>query len=517
MANELYVSSTPDGLRIAVLEDRRLMELHFEKQNNFFSVGDVFLGRVTRIQSGMNAVFVDVGHAKDGFLHYSDLGPQIRTQTKLLNQAVHQRQIVPIDAVEALPDIDKHGKMADVLKAGQTILVQIMKEAISTKGPRLSSQLSIAGQYIILMPFSSGVSVSRKFRSREEKRQIKQLLDGLLTKNVGLIVRTAAEGVELEKIREEYGRLLARWEGMTEQLIGGEPPRKVLSEMDRTQSLLRDMLAMGFDRIFVDDKTLQKDIGEYLRVNLPEKADILELRNPRQGLFEQAGIERQIKSSFGRNVNLPGGSYVVIEHTEALHVIDVNSGSQRNKQDNSPEENALRTNLEACAEIARQLRLRDMGGIIVVDFIDQRSNDNRRKVYEQLKAEMKRDRARHTILPMSKFGLMQITRQRVRPEVTVSTDENCPTCGGTGKIGASIAIVEDLERNLDYLIRKQNVDRLSLEVNPYVAAYLRQGFPSRRMKWYQKYRKWIGLRASDTIAFTTVHYYDGKGEEIRLD
>lgn len=517
MANELIVSSTPEGLRIAVLEDKRLVELHFEKQNNLFTVGDVFLGRVSRVNHQMNAAFVEIGHPKDGFLQYYDLGPQIKTQTKFLNAAIHQRQLVPIDQVEGVPDIDKGGKMADVLKPGQTVLVQIMKEAISTKGPRLSSQLSLAGQYIILMPFSSDVSVSRKFRSRDEKRRVKQLLDDMLPPNVGIIVRTAAEGVELEKIREEFTRLMARWQSLCEQVVGGQAPRKVLSEMDRAQSLLRDMLAIGFDAIYVDDKALFGDIQDYLRTNLPDKVDILELKKPRVGLFEHFGIERQIKSSFGRNVNMPGGSYIVVEHTEALHVIDVNSGSQRNTGQSAPEENALRTNLEAASEIARQLRLRDMGGIIVIDFIDHRRPEHRKAVFDKLRDEMRRDRARHTILPMSKFGLIQITRQRVRPEVTISTDETCPSCGGTGKIEASIAIVDNLERNLAYLIEKSSIKKLHLEVNPYLAAYLKQGLPSRRFRWWQKYRRWIGVKSSDTLPFTTVRYLDGMGEEIKLD
>lgn len=515
MANELIISSSDEGLRIAILENKRLVELHFERSNNLFAVGDVFLGRVNRIVPQMNAAFVDVGYSRDAFLHYLDLGPQNRSQNKYLQNALKNRTLTPFDEFEPLPDIDKHGKMADVAKIGQTVLVQIMKEAISTKGPRLSSAISIPGQYIILMPFSEDVSVSRKFQSSEEKRRIKQLLEGIKPKNTGIIVRTAAEGVEFDKLRAELDLLLAKWDRLSQELLGATPPRKVLSEMDRTTSILRDMLSIGFDAIYTDDQEVYNELAAYLDANQPDSRKMLQLKKSRTSMFEMFGIERQIKASFGKNVNMVGGSYIVIEHTEALHVIDVNSGSQR-AGDLSPEENALRINLEAASEIARQLRLRDMGGIIVVDFIDQKSLDNRRKVFQALTKEMSKDRARHTILPMSRFGLIQITRQRVRPEVNITTDEVCPSCGGTGKIGPSILIGDEIERNVEYLVRTTGVKKLKVQANPYVASYFTSGFPTRQQKWMMKYGKWIGIEPMASLAFTNVRYLDGHGEEIKL-
>jgi len=515
VANELIISNGDDGLRIAILENRRLVELHHEKRNNLFQVGDVFLGRVGRVLPQMNAVFVDIGHSRDGFLHYFDLGPQIKSQTKHLNSALQQRKVIPLDEFKGVPDIDKNGKMADVLKVNQPVLVQIMKEAISTKGPRLSSQISLPGQYIILMPFSSEVSVSRKFKSNDEKKRIRQLLEGICPANVGIIVRTAAEGVEFEKLKAEVDSLLAKWDKLINEVLGAAPPRKVLSEMDRTTSLLRDMLSIGFDGIYTDDQEVFNDLHEYLSTHLPEQRKILNLKKTRQDLFEHFGIEKQIKAAFGKNVNMVNGSYLVIEHTEALHVIDVNSGSQRNQ--NSPEENALSINLEAAAEIARQLRLRDMGGIIVIDFIDQKNLENRRRVYSALKMEMARDRARHTVLPMSRFGLIQITRQRVRPEVAITTEEVCPTCNGTGKIGPSILLADQIENNVDYLIRKSKISYLKIAAHPFVTAYYREGWPSRRMKWFWKYRKWIELVPQSSLPFTAVKYLDENEEEIKLD
>ncbi|MDW8158104.1 MAG: Rne/Rng family ribonuclease [Bacteroidia bacterium] len=504
-------------MQIAILENKKLVELHYEKKNNLFSVGDIFLGKVKRILPGLHAVFIDIGYPKDAFLHYTDLGPQIRTQLKYIKAVMASKSnIVPLHKFAPLPDIDKHGKISDVLKVGSVVLVQIMKEAISSKGPRLSSQISIPGQYLILLPFSSEVSVSRKFKSLEEKRRIKQLVESIRPPGMGLIVRTAAEGVEFSRIQDELEILLLKWENIVSSLVGATAPMKVMSEVDRTSGILRDMLSIGFDAIYTDDINVYNDILDYLEKNQPEKKKILHYKKTKGNLFEIYGIEKQIKSAFGKIVNLSNGSYLVVEHTEALHVFDVNSGSQR-MNEGSPEENALRINLEAASEIARQLRLRDMGGIIVIDFIDQKEYENRKKIYQFLKEEMSRDRAKHTILPMSRFGLVQITRQRVRPEVNIITEENCPSCGGTGKIRPAILLADEIENNIDYLLRKSKIKRLKLIVNPFVAAFFKRGIISRQLKWFFRYGKWIKIEANTAIPFTKVRYFDEKDDEIKLD
>jgi ribonuclease G len=517
LANELLVSSSSDGLRIAILENRRLVELHHDKRNTLFAVGDVYLGKVKRLLPALNAVFVDIGYSKDSFLHYSDLGPQIQTQNKFLKSVQQSNgRHITLDKLQGLPDIDKHGKIADVLKPGQPLLVQIMKEAISSKGPRLSSQLSLAGQYCILLPFGGEVSVSRKFNSREERTRVRKYLEGLKPPHMGIIVRTAAEGVELEKLKQDLEYLLGRWQTLEQELVTARPISKVLSEIDRTSGLLRDMLSIGFDSIITDDKEVYDDICQYVDTNLPELRKGVQLKSTRQGLFEHMGVERQIKALFGKTVNMHNGAYLVIEHTEALHVIDVNSGSMR-APELSPEDNALRINTEAAEEIARQLRLRDMGGIIVVDFIDMRKEENKRKVFQALKDEMAKDRARHTILPMSRFGLIQITRQRVRPEVNIITEEVCPSCNGTGKIQPAILLVDEVRRNLDYLLTKHKAKTLTLQVNPFLAAFFTKGLPSERMRWFFKYRKWVRIAAANNLPFTQVRYYGEGGEEIKLD
>ncbi len=515
--NELIVETTEDGLQIALLEDRRLVELHHEKKSSYYAVGDVFLGKVKRVLPGLNAVFVDVGFHKDAFLHYSDLGPQILTQLKYL-KSITASPDNPTDPslYTPLPDIDKHGKIADVLRTGQLIPVQIMKEAISSKGPRLSSQLSLAGQYIIVMPFSQDVSVSRKFKSIEEKRRVKRYLEGIVPRNIGVIVRTAAEGADLQLIGQEFYRLMERFEDLAHACRTAEPGQKILSELDRTTGILRDMLSTGFDAIYTDDQGVYSEIAEFLERHQPELRRRLFLKKSRVGIFEAMGVDKQIKGAFGKTVNLSNGAYIVVEHTEALHVFDVNSGSAK-AGELSPEDNALRINLEAAAEIARQLRLRDMGGIIVVDFIDQRLPENRRKIYQYMKDCMESDRARHTVLPMSPFGLIQITRHRVRPEVSISTDENCPSCNGTGKIQPSILLADEVARNVDFLINKNKVKRLKLTMNPYLAAYFKHGFPSIRWKWFFKYGRWITITSNAQLPFTTVKYFDGTGEAIKFD
>lgn len=517
MANELIVSHTDEELQIAILEDRKLVEFHREKRNNLFSVGDIFLGKVKQIKPALNAGFVDIGYPRDAFLHYTDLGAQYETQSRYLKSILGSRSnITPLSKIQPQEEIDRFGKVSDVLKIGQVVLVQITKEAISTKGPRLQSQISIAGEYLILMPFGNDVSVSRKFKSQDERYRIKQMVESIRPKNVGLIVRTAAENEDLHRIKDDLNKLLEKWDRMVMEIAEARAPKKVMSEIDRTASILRDMLSIGFDAIYTDDEGIHAELDDYLSRHQPDNRRNLTYKKFKSGLFEYFGIERQIKGAFGKNVSLNNGSYLVIEHTEALHVIDVNSGSQRVTED-TPEENTFRINLEAADEVARQLRLRDMGGIIVVDFIDQRSADNRRDIYERMKDAMSRDRAKHSVLPMSRFGLIQITRQRVRPEVNIITDEECPTCNGTGKIQPTILLEDIIQRNVDYLLRRGQIRKLKLMVNPFVAAYLTQGFPSIRAKWFLQYRKWITIVSSTSLPFMTVRYFDENDEEIRLD
>jgi len=514
---ELVISSNEEGFRIAILEDKKIAELHFEKKGNEFTVGDIYLGKVKRILPSLNAAFVDIGYSKDAFIHYPDLGPNFLSLNKYVKSAISsEKNIGLLDDFTILPEIDKNGSIADVLKPGQVILVQILKEAISTKGPRLTCNLSFAGQYSVLIPFDNEVSVSRKFKSLDTKKKIKQLVDSIRPKNMGVIIRTAAENVELEKIREDLEMLKQRWLEMSSSLPKAITPLKVLSEMNRTTAILRDMLSVGFNAVYTDDKALFSELQQYLSVHQPENLKNLKFFSPKSGLFEHLGIEKQIKSSFGKIINLSGGAYLIIEHTEALHVIDVNSGSSK-KSEETPEELALRINLEAAVEIARQLRLRDMGGIIVIDFIDQKKFENKRKIYQKLKSEMQRDKAKHSILPLSKFGLIQMTRQRVRPEVVIQTQEDCPTCHGTGKIQPTILISDEIEKNLDHILRQSKPKKLTLVLHPYLAAFFQKGWFSKQLKWFFRYFKWVSIIEDTSFPIQQVKFLNESGEEIKWE
>ncbi|GAB4419502.1 MAG: ribonuclease E/G [Bacteroidia bacterium] len=516
--NELIVSKSEDGLRIGLLQDQKVVELHHEKITEEFAVGDLILGKVHKIVAGLNAAFIDVGHPRDAFLHYFDLGPQVRSLLRYLKAARAARgdKVDYLEELQLLPEIDKHGKMEDVLKPNQEMLVQVVKEPISTKGPRLSSEISLPGQYIVLVPFSQVVSVSKKIRSVEERRRLRVLAESLCPKNFGMIVRTAAEGRDAATLSKDIDSIMQKWRLMTLALQSGKPPIKVLSEHNRATSILRDMLSQGFDTIYVDDQEAYQEIETYLRANQPDLLKNLKFYKGKVSLFQAMGIEKQIKASFGKVASMTNGAYLVIEHTEAMHVIDVNSGS-KNLSNQTLEETALKVNLEAATEIARQLRLRDMGGIIVIDFIDLKKAENRKILNDHLRKAMKDDRAKHSILPMSKFGLVQITRQRVRPQIDIQTSEQCPSCNGTGKIQASILIADDISNNIEFLVRQNKERKITIAVNPYVAAYLRSGFlRSHQFSWFHTYWMWIRIKPDTSLPFTVVKYYNHRGEEIKL-
>lgn len=513
--NELVVSANEEGLRIGLLEDRRIVELHYEKTNKLFSVGDIFLGKVKKIVPGLNAAFVEVGHPRDAFLHYLDLGPKVRSLQKYVKSVQSSKNnIVPIGELQMLPEIKKDGKIGQVFKSNQPILVQVEKEAISTKGPRLTCEISIPGQYVIVVPFGNEVSISRKIRSTDEKKRLKEVINEIRPRNFGVIVRTAAEGREKHIIQQDLEKLVSKWDRMCKSIAESRPPKRVLSEEGRTNSIIRDMLGVGFDAIITDHRETYNEIHDYLRRNMPDQVKILKFFKGKSPVFEARGLEKQIKASFGKTVTMRNGSYLVIEHTEALHVIDVNSGS-KNLRGDTLEDNALKINTVAAEEIARQLRLRDMGGIIVIDFIDLKKSDNKKQLFASLKEAMKRDPAKHSILPMSRFGLIQITRQRVRPQLDISTSETCPCCNGSGKVQPSILITDEIKNNVEFLM-KQNKEKLVLYTHPFVESFLKKGFYNQVRKWRVKYGKSIKVVSDESLPLMEVKYFNAKGVEIQF-
>jgi ribonuclease G len=516
--NELIIDVTPSEVVIALLNDKRLVELNREKSNNNFSVGDIYLGRVKKVMPGLNAAFVDVGYEKDAFLHYLDLGPQaasLNKYTKLVQTGKQTTSNLMYYKFE--PDIQKDGKIGNILNANQQILIQIAKEPISTKGPRITTEISLAGRYLVLIPFSDKISVSQKIKTTEEKTRLKRLIASIKPKNFGVIIRTVAEGKSVADLDADLNDLVKKWEKCYENLKTAQPPFKVLGEIDRTSVILRDLLNASFNSIHINDESLFEEIRTYLQTIAPDKEKILKLYKGPVPIFDHFGVDRQIKGLFGKTVTMRSGGYLIVEHTEALHVIDVNSGN-RAKSDNNQETNALEVNLEAAVEVARQLRLRDMGGIIVVDFIDLHSAENRKLLFDKIKDEMSKDRAKHNILPPSKFGLIQITRQRVRPEMNIVTVEKCPTCGGSGEIQASILLMDQIENNLRYILKEQNEKDVTLCVHPYLEAYITKGwwFNSLKAQWGKKYGKSFNVRAVSSYNFMEYRFMNKSEDEIKI-
>ena len=515
--SELIIDVSKKEISIALTEDKRLVELHKEGSNSQFSVGDFYLGKVKKVMPGLNAAFVNVGYEKDAFLHYLDLGPQFNSLKKALGQAkVNPKKPFYISKLTCEPDIEKNGAIAKVLAPGQEILVQIAKEPISTKGPRLTSELSIAGRYLVLIPFSNRISVSQKIDSTEEKSRLKTLIRSIRPKNFGVIIRTVAQGQKVAELDSELKLLVKRWNKAMNTAAQSEGPALIHNEIGRSSAILRDLLNDTFSNIIVNDEKVFNELNDFVGLISPEQKKLVSPYKKDNPILDEYGITAQVKASFGKTVSFKRGAYLVIEHTEAFHVVDVNSGN-RTKNNQDQETNAYEVNLAAAEEVARQLRLRDMGGIIVVDFIDMGVAENRQNLFDNMRKFMDGDKARHHILPLSKFGLMQITRQRVRPEMNITIDETCPSCGGTGKVKPSVLFVDRLEGKIDYLF-SIGVKAYKLHVHPYVYAYLtkKPGLFSSCIfdNWKRHYSKKINLMENQDLAMLEYLFVDENGEEI---
>ncbi|MFD1094769.1 Rne/Rng family ribonuclease [Salegentibacter chungangensis] len=512
MDKELIIRSEASAVDFALLKDGKLVELNKDEDSNKFNVGDIFIAKIRKAVPGLNAAFVNVGYEKDGFLHYHDLGPQVSSMLKFIKRvSTGKLKDYSLKNFTFEKDIDKNGTITDVLKSNQSLLVQIVKEPISTKGPRISSELSLPGRYIVLVPFSNRVSVSQKIESKEEKDRLKRLVKSIKPKGFGVIVRTVAEGKKVAELDRDLQNLMGRWTAMCKKLYKPHHPSKVLGELNRASSLLRDIFNDTFTSIIVDDETLYTQVKDYVGEIAPSKESIVKLYQSNVPIFEKYGIERQIKTSFGRTVSMSKGAYLVIEHTEAMHVVDVNSGNRSNKSKNQ-EDTALEVNMISATEIARQLRLRDMGGIIVIDFIDMGKAENRKALYDHLKNEMSDDRAKHKILPPSKFGLVQITRQRVRPEMNIKTREENPN--GTGEIEAPIILINKIKADFEKLIKK-NHKKITLSAHPFIAAFLTKGFPSPRAQWFLDHKRWVKILPRDAYTYLEYHFHDKDGKVIQ--
>lgn len=512
MKTELIINAqSSDQAEIALLQNGKLTELVLEKSDDSFSVGDIYLGRVKKLASGLNAAFVDVGYEKDAFLHYHDLGPQIRSSLLFSKRTMSGKHGWSLSNFKPQPSIVKEGKIDQVLKSGMSIPVQIAKEPISTKGPRITSELSIAGRFIVLVPFADRVSVSQKIRERQEKDRLKKLAKSIQPKGFGIIVRTVAENRTIAELEADLKNLMKKWRNFHKTIKRSQAPSRVLSEMNRASAFLRDVFNSSFDKIIVDDADLAAEFREYLEEIAPEKVKIVKHFTGKTPIFQYFGVDRQLKSAFGRSVSMSKGAYLIIEHTEAMHVIDVNSGNRSNQGQNQ-EQNALAVNLVAAEEVARQLRLRDMGGIIVIDFIDMHNAENRKILFEKLREEMKLDRAKHKILPPSKFGLVEITRQRTRPEMNIPTREENPD----QLIEAPILLIDQMEQEFEAIAKSVETKEVQLHVHPFIGAYLTKGWlNSIAKKWKKMYKQKLRIVSRDAFKMLEYKFLDANDSPIK--
>lgn len=518
MKSELIIDLTQADASIALLEDSRLVSLQKESRTESYAVGDIYLAKVKKLMPGLNAAFVNVGYEKDAFLHYLDLGPNFATYLEAVNQALDPKKKLPdTGTMKKKPEIDKHGSIADLLSPGLKLLVQIVKEPISSKGPRLTTEISFTGRNMVLIPFGDKISVSTKIASTAEKQRLRKVIEAIKPENYGVIIRTSAEGKKVAELNHELRELVRRWEDTLAKARKSTAPAAVYEEAGRAVGVLRDVFnPETFEAIHVNDEDAYNKIQSYVRLIAPEKADIVKLYDKPEPIFDTFGITRQIKTSFGKTVSFRSGAYIIIEHTEALHVIDVNSGN-RSRATADQESNALEVNLRAADEIARQLRLRDMGGIIVVDFIDMAQAEHRQKLYEHMRELMAGDRARHNILPLSKFGLMQITRQRVRPDLEIETSEACPSCNGKGTVESSLLFTDTLHSKLDYCINDMGKTGFIMYVHPYVDAFIKKGFFNSMYKqWRREFGGKFKIVADQSLAYLQYKVIGADKQEIDL-
>jgi len=512
---DLIVDVTSTEVHIALMENHRLIEYNTESSTgNKFTVGDVHLGKVKKILPNLNAAFVDIGDKKEAFIHYLDLGLYFSAFDRFVKESNQNTNLPDLySRIELGDPLPKEGRIESILKPGQMIVAQIVKEPISTKGSRLTAEISLAGRNIVLLPFAEKVSISSKIAAKEEKRRLETLVRSILPKNYGAIIRTAAEGKNAATLVGETKALIEKWESSWKKIAHNKNVQLLFTEYSKTTTVLRDLLNDSFSNIWINDEKVCDEARKYIALIAPEQEKIVHLYEGKQPIYDHFEVTRQIKSSFGKVVPMRQGAYLVIETTEALNVIDVNSGIRTKTSDQ--EENSFEVNKIAAEEIARQLRLRDMGGIVIVDFIDMESNDHKNALFKYMQELMEDDRAKHNVLPLTKFGLMQITRQRIRPVTEINTMEQCPVCHGTGKIHSSVVIDEEIERKIAYYVIEKGYKTLTLKTSPILGAYLKRGlFNSFLSKWKKHYK--VKLDLEEVTDFTVLQHelYNEKKEKL---
>ncbi|MFU8858977.1 MAG: Rne/Rng family ribonuclease [Cyclonatronaceae bacterium] len=510
--NQIVIHASGKQTRIALIENGELAQFFIESPENRRSVGDIYIAEVHKVMGGIRAAFIDMGTPKDAFLHFSDLGEHLDDYLVMLNG----RDALNRDALKSLNEFRKKAEASNdndgtrrstaqeqnligaLLQTKQKMLVQIVKEPIGNKGPRVSTDITLPGRLLVLIPMGNYVAVSKRIRSFRERRRLRSTLSSMLPEGFGVIVRTVADGQDEKALRDDLQDLLVKWKEVMDKLRDAKPTTLLHRDLDMTESLVRDLFSKNYDRILIDDPAMGKQLKHYVSRIAPDMVKNIELYRGKVHIFEHMKIARDVESIFSPRVKMPSGGYLIFEQTEAMYVVDVNSGRYAAKK--AQEDNSLRTNLEAAREIAKQLRLRDIGGIIVVDFIDLQDDGNRKKVYDELKKEFRKDRAKTNLLPMSDFGLVQITRQRIRPSVVKSVSLVCPMCGGSGSIVSQNTVLSDIETWLSKYAINYKKRSIELYVNPYFHSLLTRGIISQRIKWMFKYRVNIAVLPDESVS-----------------
>lgn len=500
MKNQIIIHSSGKQTRIALIENGELAQLFIESEENQRTVGDIYIASVHKVMSGIRAAFIDVGMQKDAFLHFSDAGDHLGSYVKMLNgdSSISKHASKDLDNFDKLSNNDKQILAGKILSSGQRLLVQIVKEPIGSKGPRVSTDITIAGRFLVLIPMGEYIAVSKKISYHKERRRLKSIVGSMLPDGFGVIVRTVAKGQDKQSLEDDMRNVLKKWERILNKLESSKPPTLLYKDLDMTESLVRDLFAKNYDRVLIDDYQLYKSVKSYVSQIAPKMTPNVQLFKGKEHIFDHTKISEDVNSIFSPRVRMPSGGYLIFEQTEAMYVVDVNSGPYAAKQ--KQEDNSLKTNLEAAREIAKQLRLRDIGGIIVVDFIDQRDDKNRKKIYDELKKEFKKDQAKTNVIGMSDFGLVQITRQRIRPSVVNSVSKVCPMCGGTGTIVSRDTIVTDIASWLSKFKSSTEYRAVDVYINPFLRSFLTKGIFSISFKWMIKYRIRISLIADETVS-----------------
>lgn len=500
MKNQIIIHSSGKQTRVALLEHGELAQIFIESEDNQRTVGNIYLGRVHKVMSGIRAAFIDLGMEKDAFLHFSDAGDHLGQYIKMMNgeKAIPSSANKELKKFDKLSNNDKQILAGKMLRNGQNLLVQIVKEPIGSKGPRVSTDITIAGRFLVLIPMGEYIALSKKINNGKERRRLKSIVGEMLPEGFGVIVRTVAQGQDKESIENDMRTVLQKWERLLKKYEESAPPALLYKDLDITESLIRDLFAKQYDRVLIDDPQLHKSIKSYVSQIAPKMLPSVQLYKGKDHIFDHVGIGNDVNSIFSPRVRMPSGGYLIFEQTEAMYVVDVNSGPYAAKQ--RQEDNSLKTNLEAAREIAKQLRLRDIGGIIVVDFIDLRDDKNRKKIYDELRKEFKKDQAKTNLLGMSDFGLVQITRQRIRPSVVNSVSKVCPMCGGTGTVVSQDTIITDIESWISKLKYSTKYRAVDIYVNPFLKSFLTKGLFSPRWKWMLTYKMRITFIADENVS-----------------